>query len=56
MVDAIGATAYSYDANGAVRTEDGPWASDTMTFEAGVSPHYLHCLNGPERVSLRAHP
>ena len=32
MVDALGATTYTYDGNGAVRTEDGPWASDTMTF------------------------
>jgi YD repeat-containing protein len=31
MVDAAGTTAYKYYAGGLLRTEDGPWASDTVT-------------------------
>src|SRR2546426_3415285 len=31
MVDAAGTTAYSYTAFGALLSEDGPWASDTVT-------------------------
>ena len=31
MVDAVGTTAYSYTAFGALLSEDGPWASDTVT-------------------------
>ena len=32
MVDAVGTTAYSYTAFGALLSEDGPWASDTVTY------------------------
>src|SRR5881628_608126 len=31
MVDGVGTTAYSYPAFGALLSEDGPWASDTVT-------------------------
>ncbi len=31
MVDAVGTTAYAYTSFGALLTEDGPWASDTVT-------------------------
>ena len=31
MVDAVGATRYSYDHAGLLLTEDGPWAYDTVT-------------------------
>jgi hypothetical protein len=31
MVDAAGTTAYGYYAGGLLWTEDGPWASDTVT-------------------------
>lgn len=31
MVDAAGTTAYGYAAGGQLRTEDGPWSSDTVT-------------------------
>ena len=31
MVDAVGATRYSYDRAGLLLTEDGPWAYDTVT-------------------------
>jgi len=31
MVDGMGTTAYSYTAFGALLSEDGPWASDTVT-------------------------
>src|SRR2546423_271946 len=31
MVDAVGTTAYSYTAGGELYTEDGPFASDTVT-------------------------
>src|SRR5256885_13678148 len=31
MVDGIGTTVYSYDAAGQLLTEDGPFASDTVT-------------------------
>jgi len=32
IVDAAGATAYSYDAVGQVLSETGPWASDTVSY------------------------
>jgi len=32
MVDAVGTTAYSYTGFGAVLSEDGPWANDTVTY------------------------
>jgi YD repeat-containing protein len=31
MVDAAGTTKYSYYTGGLLWTEDGPWASDTVT-------------------------
>jgi RHS repeat-associated protein len=31
-VDAVGTNVYSYDAIGQLLTEDGPWASDTLTY------------------------
>src|SRR5712671_2393458 len=31
MVDGIGTTTYSYTSFGAIASEDGPWASDTVT-------------------------
>ncbi len=31
MVDGIGTTAFSYTGFGAIQSEDGPWASDTVT-------------------------
>jgi YD repeat-containing protein len=31
MVEAVGATTYTYDSAGAILSEDGPWASDTIT-------------------------
>src|SRR6266496_1709249 len=32
MVDAVGTTAFSYYAGGLLNTEDGPWASDTVSY------------------------
>jgi len=32
MVDAVGATVYGYDAAGQLLSEDGPWASDTVSY------------------------
>jgi RHS repeat-associated protein len=32
MLDAVGATRYTYSASGAVASEDGPWASDTVSY------------------------
>ncbi len=32
MVDAVGTTAYTYTSFGALASEDGPWASDTVTY------------------------
>ncbi len=32
MVDGVGTTAYSYTLGGFLQTEDGPWASDTVTY------------------------
>jgi RHS repeat-associated protein len=32
MVDGVGTTVYSYDAVGQILSEDGPWASDTMSY------------------------
>lgn len=32
MVDAVGATAYTYDPSGLLLTEDGPWADDTVSY------------------------
>src|SRR5439155_172535 len=31
MVDGVGTTKYTYTAGGQLLTEDGPWASDTVT-------------------------
>jgi YD repeat-containing protein len=31
MVDSVGNTAYGYDATGQLLSEDGPWASDTVS-------------------------
>ncbi len=31
MVDAVGSSSFSYSGFGALRSEDGPWASDTVT-------------------------
>jgi hypothetical protein len=31
MVDAAGTTKYTYKPGGLLETEDGPWASDTVT-------------------------
>src|SRR5436853_7903940 len=32
MVDAVGTTAYSFTSGGLLQSEDGPWASDTVTY------------------------
>ncbi len=32
MVDAVGTTVYGYDAAGQLLSEDGPWASDTVSY------------------------
>ena len=32
MLDGVGTTGYTYDGQGRVLTEDGPWSSDTVTF------------------------
>jgi len=32
MVDAAGTTKFTYNANGQLLTEDGPWSSDTVTY------------------------
>jgi RHS repeat-associated protein len=32
LVDAVGTNRYTYDAIGQLLTEDGPWASDTLTY------------------------
>ena len=32
MVDAVGTTAFSYTPSGRLQTENGPWASDTVTY------------------------
>src|SRR5436309_2396990 len=32
IVDAAGTTKYSYYAGGLLKTEDGPWANDTMSY------------------------
>src|SRR5262249_30089020 len=32
MVDAVGTNAFSYTSFGALASEDGPWASDTITY------------------------
>src|SRR6266571_3809463 len=32
MVDAVGTTAFTYYAGGLLNTEDGPWASDTVSY------------------------
>ena len=32
MVDGAGTTKFTYDAGGLLNTEDGPWASDTVTY------------------------
>ncbi len=32
LVDAVGATAFTYNTNGLLGAEDGPWASDTVSY------------------------
>ena len=32
MVDAVGSTAYTYDTNGPLAAEDGPWDSDIVSY------------------------
>jgi RHS repeat-associated protein len=32
MVDGVGTTLFSYDANGLLASEDGPWANDTVSY------------------------